>query len=105
MVNVSGSSRYIPNASHECIRIEKRWRESSATEGNAAMMSTRMCPCTYKDTFESMGAARKVVKQMRGRTKRGKSHSLAQVPYKCNCGGFHLAYPARSRAYENARHR
>lgn len=63
------------------------------------------CPSAYKEAFPSMGAARKVVREMRVRTKRGKSHSLAQVPYKCNCGEYHLAYPKRSQAYEKSRHR
>ena len=59
------------------------------------------CPSPYKEAFPSMNAARKVVRQMQGRTKRGKSHSLAQEPYKCHCGEYHLAHPSRKRAYDN----
>lgn len=52
-----------------------------------------------------MNAARKVVQRLRARTKRGKSHSLAQEPYKCNCGQYHLTHPKRKRAYDAERHR
>lgn len=62
---------------------------------------TAFCPCSYKEAFPSMGAARKVVRNMQVRTKRGKSHSLAQEPYRCNCGQYHLAHPSRKRAYDN----
>lgn len=63
------------------------------------------CASPYKESFPSMGAARKVVRQMQRRSKRGKSHSLAQTPYRCNCGEFHLAYPKRVKAYEDEQHR
>lgn len=63
------------------------------------------CPSPYKDVFPSMTAARKAVSHIQQRTKRGKTHSLAQEPYKCNCGEYHLAHPSRKRAYDNEKHR
>ena len=63
------------------------------------------CPSPYKDAYPSMGAARKVVKEMKVRSRRQKNKPLPQEPYKCNCGEYHLTHPKRRAAYDNAQHR
>jgi hypothetical protein len=60
------------------------------------------CPTPYKDSFASMGEARKVVESMQQRRHRGRKRSgTIGSPYHCQCGQVHLASTRRIKVLQH----
>lgn len=55
------------------------------------------CPTPFKLCYQSPSDARRAIRNMLARNKKGKGEALPPHSYKCQCGGYHITTQRRPR--------
>lgn len=55
------------------------------------------CPTPHKVGFAKERHARVAIREMRKRGKRGRGKYIPRIPYRCDCGAYHLTHVRRLR--------